>query len=179
MKIGIFVGSFNPVHKGHIYILEKLISKKYLDKVFVIPTMPYWHKLDLIDIKHRINMLKFFETDKIIIDDENNYLKYTYEIMDKYHEKYKDADIKLIIGADNLKDLNKWMNIDKILEYGVVVVGRNDIDITKYNYKNIVYADIKQYNISSTEIRNNKNKKSEHLDDRVAKYIEENNLYMN
>ena len=48
MKIGIFVGSFNPVHKGHIKIVKHLLTKKYLDKVLIVPTGNYWNKNNLI-----------------------------------------------------------------------------------------------------------------------------------
>ena len=176
MRLGIFVGSFNPVHKGHIYLANELINKNYLDKIFVIPTMPYWDK-KMIDLKDRINMLKFYETDKIIVDDKNNYIKYTYEIMNLYHEKYPNDDIKLIIGADNLKDLDKWMNVDKILEYGVIVVGRDNINTRLFNYKNVIYTDIKPYKASSTEVRKDKSKRDKYLDLEVLNYIDKNNLY--
>ena len=69
MKIGVYVGSFNPVHIGHIHIVNYLINNNYLDKVIIIPTGNYWDKNDLIDIKHRINMLKFYENDRIMIND--------------------------------------------------------------------------------------------------------------
>ena len=62
MKIGVYVGSFNPPHKGHIKIVNHLINN-YLDKVIIIPTGNYWDKFDLIDIQDRINMLKIFERD--------------------------------------------------------------------------------------------------------------------
>ena len=57
MKIGIYVGSFNPPHKGHIKIVNHLINN-YLDKVIIIPTGNYWDKLDLVSINDRINMIK-------------------------------------------------------------------------------------------------------------------------
>ena len=50
MKIGVYVGSFNPVHKGHIKIVNHLIKNKYVDKVLVIPTGNYWDKNDLLSI---------------------------------------------------------------------------------------------------------------------------------
>ena len=179
MKIGIFVGSFNPIHVGHIHLVNELIDKKYLDKVFIIPTMPYWSKLKFVDLKHRINMIKFFQNSKIIVDDKNNHLSYTYEIMDLYKKKYPNDEIKLIIGADNLENLYKWKNVSRILEYGVIVVGRDNIDINKYDYKNIEFAkDIKPCNVSSTEIRNGKKLREKYLDSRVLKYIKDNNLYV-
>ena len=81
MKLGVFVGSFNPVHKGHIKIVNYILEKNYVDKVLIIPTGNYWDKNDIIDIKHRINMLKYYETDKIKIDNTLNDIQYTYQII--------------------------------------------------------------------------------------------------
>ena len=59
MKIAVYVGSFNPVHKGHIKVVKKIL-KEYVDKVIIVPTMSYWNKNNLISIKDRINMLKIY-----------------------------------------------------------------------------------------------------------------------
>ena len=177
MKLGIFVGSFNPVHIGHINIIKELLKKKYVDKVYVVPTMSYWDKNNLIDIKDRVNMLKLVSDYNIIIDDTSNNLTYTYQILDKYKTLYPDCDIKLIIGADNLVNLDKWMNYKKILNCGVIVIGRNNLDIRNYLKDNIIVTDISEIDISSTEIRNNKEKRDKYLDSKVLKYINDNRLY--
>ena len=82
MKVGVYVGSFNPPHNGHIKIMNHLLNK-YLDKIIVIPTQEYWNKNNLLHIEHRINMLKFYETKKIIINDKLNKYEYTYEILNE------------------------------------------------------------------------------------------------
>lgn len=177
MRLGIFVGSFNPVHIGHINIIKELLEKKYVDKVYVVPTMSYWDKNNLIDIKDRVNMLKLVSDYNIIIDDTSNNLTYTYQILDKYKTLYPNCDIKLIIGADNLVNLDKWMNYKKILNCGVIVIGRNKLDISEYLKDNIIITDISEIDISSTEIRNNKEKRDKYLDSKVLKYINDNRLY--
>ena len=60
MKLGIYIGSFNPVHNGHINLVEFLINNNYVDEVLIVPTGNYWDKQNLIDLKQRIEMLKFF-----------------------------------------------------------------------------------------------------------------------
>ena len=70
MKIGIFVGSFNPVHKGHIKLVKYILKKNIVDKVIIIPTNNYWNKNNIIDIKHRLNMLNNYKSNQIIIDNE-------------------------------------------------------------------------------------------------------------
>ena len=182
MKIGIFVGSFNPVHIGHIKIVNELINKKYLDKVYIIPTGNYWDKTNLIDIKDIINMLKFFETDKIIIDTTYNSYKYTYQILNEFKKEIK-GDLYLIIGADNLEKFNLWKNIDEILKNKILILNRNNIDCYKYisKFKNkdsfIIVNDIKQIDVSSTQVRENKEYRKKYLDKKVLDYIEKNNLY--
>ena len=153
MKLGIFVGSFNPVHEGHIKVANYLIDNKYVDKVLLIPTPNYWHKQDLIEMKHRLNMLKFYETNNIIVDDKHNNYPYTYQLLRALKKDYQD-ELYLIIGSDNLINLDQWKNIDEILENKVIVLNRNDIDINKYlnkfNKNNFILIPNFQYiNISS------------------------------
>ena len=72
MKIGIYVGSFNPVHKGHIDVANKLIKNNYVDKIYIIPTLGYWNKNNLAPLNDRINMLKLVCSSNIIVDTINN-----------------------------------------------------------------------------------------------------------
>lgn len=182
MKIGVYVGSFNPVHIGHINNIKYLLDN-YLNKVYVVPTMNYWNKNDLIDIKYRIEMLKYYESDNIIIDSSNNNLEYTYQVLDYYSKIYNIEDIYLIIGADNIIDFNKWKNIEELLKYNVIVLGRNNIDIKYYinkyrlnenKFKIVIFNNI---DISSTTIRNDIDNNKEYLGSKVYKYIKDNNLY--
>ena len=185
MKIGVFVGSFNPVHKGHIKIANYIVSN-YVDKVIIIPTGNYWNKTNLIDIKDRINMLKFYENDKIIINNTLNNLEYTYEVINELKKIYKDDKLYLIMGADNIVNFDKWRNYAELLKIGFIIFKRNDIDINYYldklNKKNdvIIIDNVEEINISSTEIRNmiKDNKNLDNLiNKKVIDYIKNNNLY--
>lgn len=184
MKVGVYVGSFNPVHKGHILVINYLLNNNYLDKVIIIPTENYWNKNNLIDINKRIDMLKKYETENIIIDTKLNNLEYTYQILNELKKKYKD--LYLIIGADNLINFHLWKNIDEILENKVIVVSRNNIDmkkeIMKFNSDNFILINYIGMEISSTKIREliNKNNIKEldtYLDQEIIDYILKNNLY--
>jgi len=186
MKIGIYVGSFNPPHKGHIKIVNHLINN-YLDKVIIIPTGNYWEKLDLVNIDDRINMLKFYKNENIIIDSKNNNLEYTYQILNNLKLEYKEDELYLIIGADNIINFDKWMNYKEILTYNLIILNRNNIDILEYleklnkKDKYVIVNDLPNIDISSTMIRNNLNNKdydiSLYIDDYILNYIKENNLY--
>ena len=187
MKIGVFVGSFNPVHNGHIKIVNHLLDS-YLDKVIIIPTKNYWDKQDLIDLKDRINMLKYFESNSIIIDSKNNNFDYTYQIMDKLSNEYSNDTLYLIIGADNIINFDKWMNYKDLLKYYFLIINRNNIDIEHYlkrlgkhnNY--IITRELPNINISSTYIRKKIEEKDyksleKVLNKKVLKYIIDNTLY--
>ena len=127
MRIGVFVGSFNPVHEGHIKVANYLLEHDYVDKVLILPTPNYWDKQDLIPVRHRYRMLKFYETDKIIIDNKHNNYPYTYQVLRSLKKDYKD-DLYLIIGADNIERFNEWRNYEEIQENKIIVLNRNNID---------------------------------------------------
>ena len=179
MKLGIYMGSFNPPHKGHINVINYLLDNNYVDKVIVVPTLNYWDKQDLVDIKHRINMLKFFESDQVIIDDKHNKYIYTYELVKELEKDYPNMELSIIIGADNIINFDKWKNYQKLLKYNIIVMNRNDIDIEKMTKKYFgnftIIKNYKPIDVSSTAIRNNLS--SKYLDKKVIDYIKEHNLY--
>lgn len=179
MKLGVYVGSFNPVHNGHIAVINYLLDNKIVDKVLVLPTPNYWDKQDIINVKHRINMLKYFENKNIVIDDKHNNYPYTYQVIESLKKDYKD-DLYIIIGSDNLEKLHLWKNIDKVLENKIVVVQRGDTNINKYlekyNKEKFIICDkFKYIDVCSTNIRNGIYK---NIDNRVIDYIKKNNLYL-
>ena len=178
MKLGIFMGSFNPPHKGHIGVTNYLLDNGYVDKILVVPTLNYWNKNNLIDIKDRINMLKFYESDNIIIDTTHNEYIYTIDLVHEIEKDYPNYVLSVIMGADNIIDLDKWKNYQELLKYNIIVMNRSDIDIEKYiNKYNGNFTIINDFNmpISSTDIRNCLSE--DYLDKDILKYIEENNLY--
>ena len=185
MKIAVYVGSFNPVHKGHIKVVKKIL-KEYVDKVIIVPTMSYWNKNNLISIKDRINMLKLYETKDIVIDNKNNNYEFTYQVIRNIQNEYKNDKIYLVIGDDLLKDFDKWKNVSEILKYNIIVIRRNDIEESIYkkyeNYNFIVKNKISSKEISSTIVRNmilNNNKDVlKYIDLKVYDYIKRNNLYV-
>ncbi len=179
MKLGIFVGSFNPVHEGHIKVANYLLDNHYVDKVLMLATPNYWDKQDLIELKHRVNMLKFYETKNLIIDDIHNKDQYTYQVLRNLKKDYPNHELYLIIGADNIINLDKWKNIQEILTNKIIVVNRDNIDINKYLEKFpkeqfIVLPSFPNISISSTEIRNGNSK---YLKQEVKDYINQNQLY--
>ncbi len=189
MKIGIYVGSFDPVHEGHKSIVNHLIDNNYLDKVIVIPTENYWNKQLVVDLGFRKDMLKLVFSNKASVLSEFSKYEFTYQIMEKLKDIYLDDSLYLIIGADNVKDFYEWKNVEGILKNYVLVIPRDGIDVDKYlsdfdnKDKFIIVKDFKSKVISSSFIRENiKDKNFDSLknvvDDKVLDYIIKNNLYL-
>lgn len=190
MRLGIYVGSFNPVHKGHEFIANYVIKKNYVDKVLMIPTEGYWDKTGLIDLEHRVNMLKLCENENVLVSSEYSSYEFTYEILEALAEKLSNTELYLIIGADNLIKFELWENIDLILKHKVLVLGRNDINmgeqIKKFTAEQqnhfVLVKDFPEVDVSSTRVRNkllscNFSELSNELDENVLQYILKNKLY--
>ena len=187
MRMGIYLGSFNPVHKAHIKIVNHLLDNNYLDKVLIIPTGNYWDKNNLVNVKHRTEMLKFFESSKIEIDTTNNLYPYSYLVLESLEKKYSDDFLYLILGADNIINFDKWKNYEELLKYNFIIINRNEVDILSYLEKLgkkdgfIIVDDLDKMDISATKIRSDirSGVLSSDLDSRVYNYIKENELYKN
>lgn len=186
MKTGVYVGSFNPIHKGHEKVVEYLLDNKFLDRILVVPTMEYWDKQNLVSLDKRIDMIRLAFNDRVIVKSYEN-KEFTYQILDSVHEEFNDDDIYLIIGADNVKDFDKWKNVQDILKYNVIVLNRDNIEVNFDKSLNkdkfLVIKDYPFVHVSSTVIRELiKCKKYYELSmvvsENVIKYIIDNKLYL-
>ncbi len=181
MKLGVFTGSFNPIHNGHVKVIDYLINNNYVDKIIIVATNSYWDKKIDVSLKDRINMIKCIKKPYLIIEEELNNTSYTYLLLNELQKKYPNNELYLIMSADNIIDFNKWKNIDEILKHKVIVLNRNNIDINNYikrfNSSNfIVIQDFDFIAISSTELRDNLDER--YIDEKVLAYIKTNKLYL-
>lgn len=184
-RIGVFIGSFDPVHKGHTHVMKYLLEHNVVDKILVLPTGNYWDKTNVSPLENRIDMLRYFENEQIEVSGEYNDLVITYQLFRKLKEKYPADSLYLIIGADNIVRFDEWDELEELLEYHIIVVNRDNIDIQKYIDKfnkkdNFFVIDNFDYvPVSSTEIRANVDSKEaiKYLDERVRKYIKEKGMY--
>ena len=188
MRVGIYVGSFDPVHKGHKMVVDYLLNNDYVDKVLVIPTGAYWDKTGIIPVNYRIDMWNYYKSDRIVIDKRYNDIEYTYMILDML-ERECDDELYLIIGADNVINFDKWKNYQEILERKILVIPRENIEMDKYfsRYEKkdnfIVVEGFKEVDISSKEIREllhdgKYDKVEKYLDKEIIEYIKKNDLYV-
>lgn len=184
MRLGVYVGSFDPIHTGHIKVMDFLIDNNYLDKIVILPTKNYWDKNSLTDINKRVEMLKLIKREYLIVDNVNNKYDYTYQVLEALKKEHPNDDLYLMIGADNIVSFDKWMKVDQIISNNkVIVLNRDNIDVEKYVDKFekkenfIIIKDYPFVDISSTELRNKLDKN--YLPLEVYNYIIENKLYNN
>src|SRR5690554_5334867 len=117
MKIGLYFGTFNPIHIGHLIIANHLLENSNLDEVWMVvtPHNPHKRKASLLEDYHRLHMIHLAtETyDKIKPSDIEFKLpqpNYTINTLVHLQEKFPKNDFCLIMGEDNLKSLNRWKN---------------------------------------------------------------------
>ena len=192
MKIGVFGGSFNPIHNGHIQIVLEAIKILDLDRIIVVPVGVPSHRLDVIEGIHRCRMCKlafedFDVKDKIIISDievNSTETSYTYDTLVKLKDVYKEDEFYEIIGEDSANNFKIWRDYEKILEEAqVTVFKRKGIDLKIdecLKDKMLLILDTPYFEYSSTEIRE-KIVKKEKIDGllpkKVIQYITQENLY--
>ncbi len=193
-RIGIYGGTFNPVHIAHLITAEEVSEQMHLEKVLFVPSAhhPLKNEESIIDAGTRLKMLEIaingndkFESSDIEIK-QNEKKSYTVNTLIKLREKYKDEPVKfyLIIGMDNFTELHKWMEPDKLFMLAEVIVinrpGYFAADIRNDYSRQVVYAPVTNIDISSTEIRNRvrENRSIKYLvPDEVEKFIIQNKLY--
>lgn len=187
--IAIFGGAFNPPTLAHINLAKQILHNlSNIKKIIFVPVSTKYNKSGLAEDKDRFNMLKTIckEFNNIEVSDielKSSRQLFTIETLDKIQEQNKNKKIFFIIGTDNLKQLDTWHNVDKLLEkYKVIVLKRNDDNISEIiNNSNVLsnhresiveLKNIKPINLSSTHIRE-KLKKGEDISKLVPPEIAE------
>lgn len=192
-RIGIFGGTFNPVHFGHLYVAEAVRSHAGLDRIIFIPTgnHPFKQQQDIAPAADRLAMLNlaiadnpFFEISDIEIRRDGN--SYTVETLEYFHQagSRNQQELFFLMGADNLGDFSRWKSPERIAQLcRILAFGREgsslgDIpDALKDRFERI---ELPLFNISATTIR--RRIRAGHsvrymLPLAVQQYIVENQLY--
>jgi nicotinate-nucleotide adenylyltransferase len=191
MKVGLYFGTFNPIHVGHLIIANHMAEHADLDQIWMVvtPHNPLKKKSTLLDDYHRLQMVHLATEDfpKIKPSDIEFKLSqpnYTVNTLVHLQEKYPNYAFSLIMGEDNLKSFHKWKNYETILEHhDIYVYPRISTEIENLDLKNhpkIHLIDAPVVEISSTFIRDTiKNGKNVQplLPHKVWEYIDHNNFY--
>lgn len=191
MKIGLYFGSFNPIHIGHLIIANQLVENSDLDQIWfvVTPHNPFKKKSTLLDNYQRLEMVYLATKDYDTLkesDIEFNLPQPNYTVNTLVHltEKYPKHDFALIMGEDNLKSFHKWKNYQTILEYHSIYVypriSEGKVDTQFNNHPKITRVDAPIIELSSTMVRKaikeGKNVKPL-LPEHVWAYLDEMNFY--
>ena len=190
-KIGLYFGTFNPIHIGHLIIANHMVEHSDLDEIWMVvtPHNPFKKKKSLLDNHPRFEMVyratenysKIKPSDIEFKLPQPNYTVYT---LAHISDVYPNKEFSLIMGEDNLKSLHKWKNYETILEHHHIYVypriseGKTETQFDKHPKIHTVAAPIVQ--ISSTMIRNGiKDKKNIQplLSNEVWEYVDEMNFY--
>ena len=191
MKVGLYFGSFNPIHIGHMVIANQMVENSDLDQVWfvVTPHNPFKKKNTLLDNFQRLEMVYLATKDYIKLkpsDIEFNLPQpnYTINTLTYLKEKHPNHEFSLIMGEDNLKGFHKWKNYELILEhYNIYVYPRISEGVieTRFNgHEKIHRVEAPIMEISSTMIRKavkeGKNVKPL-LPENVWQYLDDMNFY--
>lgn len=159
-RIGILGGTFNPPHLGHLLMAEQVGSQLELDEVWFMPTAQPPHRpgKSTIEAHHRLAMLELAIADnplfKIQAYEINRGGKnFTADTMAHFRQEYPGVDFYFIIGADSVRDLPIWYDVDRLLTYTQLVgISRPGVDQAPSDYP-ILWVDSPAVDLSSTEIR--------------------------
>jgi nicotinate-nucleotide adenylyltransferase len=188
-NLGVFGGTFDPPHLGHLILAQSAYENLNLDKVLFIPAgkQPHKQNVAITAKEHRLEMLKLaidkdsrFEISQIELN--NNDLSYTYKTLRRMKELHLGNKLYFLIGGDNISEIETWMKPDEIFELAnVASAGRPEFKQTGRYKDQVIMFDMPQIEISSTMIRKmaKKGLSIKYLvPEKVEHYIIENGLYI-
>lgn len=198
MKTGIYGGSFNPVHKGHIHLAQAVMDELGLDRIFFVPSKisPHRSSEEYASGDDRAEMLRLafggderFSVSTYELDtDRVSYSIYTVE---HFRELYPDDELYLLVGSDMLMCFDKWYRFEDILaNVTLAAVSRENGDLGGLErkaaqlseYGRIIVCKALAFEVSSTEIRKKIVKNENltcYLHENVVQYIRYKHLYEN
>lgn len=191
MKIGIYGGSFNPIHKGHTSLASAILTQGLVDELWLMvsPLNPLkrGREGEIAEYGHRVRMAEIAAegVKGLRVSDFESRLpvpSYMYNTLDRLRHEYEGKEFVLVIGADNWRDFHRWYRAEDILkEYGVLVYRRPGFEMDEEELpESVKVVDTDLYDVSSTQIREtirNGESAEEWLEKGVSAYIEKYGLY--
>lgn len=191
-KIGLFFGSFNPIHIGHLILANYILENSDMDELWFVvsPQNPFKDKKSLLNDHNRLDMVQLAVKNYPNMRASNVEFSlpkpsYTIDTLTYLHEKYPDYSFSLIMGEDNLKSLHKWKNADILIKNHHIIVyprvfegEKKDPEYLQHENISLIKAPVIE--LSATEIRNMiKNGKNVRpmLPPEVFEYLDGSNFY--
>lgn len=186
-RIGLYGGTFNPIHNAHLFVADQVGKALCLNKVLLMPDMipPHVDHKDAISANLRVDMINLAIKDNPFLGIEmaeinRGGVSYTYDTIKELKRQHPDIDYYFIIGGDMVDYLPKWHKINELMELvnfvGVKRPGANN----KSDYP-VIWVDIPEIDFSSTDIRERIRRGQSikyMVPDSVEKYIKEHRLYI-
>lgn len=188
MLVGLYFGSFNPIHNGHLIIANHIINNATVNEVWFVvsPQNPFKQSSGLLNENHRLNLIKTAIEGEAKLKASNIEFKlpkpsYTINTLIYLQEKFPSHKFHIIMGSDGFQNLHKWKNAAVIIaNYPIVIYKRTGFEISSNHGAEISILDAPLLEISSTHIRKliKENKSIRYLvPDSVKEEIEKNNYY--
>ena len=160
-KIGLFFGSFNPIHTGHLIVANLVYTEQLVDEIWFVvsPHNPHKLKNNLLPEHDRLDLVREAIHDEYqfrVSDIEFNMPRpsYTIQTIVYLEEKHPEYEFKLLIGEDNLASFPKWRNHEELLVRGLIVYPRPATKTsTLKNHPSVHWINAPQMDISATLIR--------------------------
>jgi len=189
MKVGLYFGSFNPIHHGHLIIANYVLQNTDLDQVWFVvsPQNPFKQSASLLNAYHRLALVQMSvdPEPKLKASDVEFRLpqpSYTSVTLAYLQEKYPAHQFAIIMGSDSFENLSKWKNHEYILQHCPIYVYRrpgHEVN-NSFTQASVTIMDAPLLQISATHIRNNikQGKSIRYLvPDKVVEEIERNGYY--
>jgi nicotinate-nucleotide adenylyltransferase len=161
MRIGLYFGSFNPIHIGHLIIASHVLSHCELDRIWFVvsPHNPLKESSSLLNENHRLHLVQ------LAIEDETKFKasniefslprpSFTIDTMTHLREKYPNNTFSILMGSDSFQNITKWKNYKQLLaQFDIIIYNRPNFSIDLSLSKKIMVVNAPLLDISSTYIR--------------------------
>jgi nicotinate-nucleotide adenylyltransferase len=188
MHIGLYFGSFNPIHIGHLIVANHIVENTAIDKIWFVvsPHNPLKEAHTLLNEYDRLHLVELAIQDNLKFRASNVEFSlpkpsFTIDTLTYLTEKFPLEKFSVIIGSDSFQNIHRWKNYKKLIsDYSFIIYRRPGFDITESHGADLTVMQAPLLEISSTYIRRQiKEQKNVRylLPDPVFRYVEENRYY--